>query len=143
MNKRNYLLINYIFIVTIFAIFIYSGLYGDGQNNNPVNCIHEELLGAKCPTCGLSRGFSAIVRFHFTEAVEFQRNSIPIFLFFAIELFMRLLSIALVCKSKVSLKTITNIDITLSLLLFIVTFHNLIFQSIYIFYKMLLTGNMG
>ncbi len=143
MDKRSYLLINFIFAGIILVIFIYSGLYNPYKNEHPVKCIHEELLGSKCPTCGMSRGFSAIVRLRFTDAMEFQRNSIPVFLFFALQLLMRLFAIMLVRKSSITLKLITNVDITLSLLLFLITFKNLIFQTMYIFYKMLLTGNMG
>jgi len=143
MDKRSYLLVNFIFAGIILIIFVYSGIYSPDKNDHPVKCIHEELLGSKCPTCGMSRGFSAIVRFRFIDAVEFQRNSIPVFLFFALQLLMRLLAIILVRKSNIALNLITNVDITLSLLLFLITFRNLIFQTMYIFYKMLLTGNMG
>lgn len=143
MEKRSYLLINYVFAGIIFAIFTYSALYSPDKNDHPVKCIHEELLGSKCPTCGMSRGFSAIVRLRISDAVEFQRNSIPVFLFFALQLLMRLLSVILVEKSAIQLKIITNVDITFSLLLFLITFKNLIIQTMYIFYKMLLTGNVG
>jgi hypothetical protein len=143
MNRRSYLTINYIFAGIIICIFIYSAIYSPYGTSHPLKCVHEELLGSKCPTCGMSRGFSAIVRFKFSDAINLQPNSIAVFLFFILQLCMRMLSIVLVRKSTISLKIITNTDITLSLLLFLLTFKNLIVQTMYIFYKMLLTGNPG
>ena len=134
---------NLIFAGIILAIFIYSGIYSPDKNNHPIKCIHEELLGAKCPTCGMSRGFSAIVRGHINDALVYQQNSVSVFLFFLLQMVFRLTSIWLLLKTKIQLKIITNTDITLSLLLFLLTFKNLIFQTFYIFYKMLLTGNVA
>lgn len=134
---------NLIFAGIILAIFIYSGIYSPDKNNHPIKCIHEELLGAKCPTCGMSRGFSAIVRGHINDALVYQQNSVSVFLFFLLQMVFRLTSTWLLLKSKIQLKIITNTDITLSLLLFLLTFKNLIFQTFYIFYKMLLTGNVA
>jgi len=143
MTKQGYLLINLIFAGIILAIFIYSGIYSPEGNKHPIKCAHEELLGGKCPTCGMSRGFSAIVRGKINDAIGYQQNSLPVFLFFLIQLIFRVTSIYLVLKSSISLNIISNVDITLSLFLFILTFRNLIFQTIYIFYKMLLTGNVA
>jgi hypothetical protein len=143
MDKKSYLVLNLIFAGIILAIFIYSGIYSPDKNNHPIKCIHEELLGAKCPTCGMSRGFSAIVRGQINDALVYQQNSVSVFLFFLLQLVFRLTSIWLLLKTKIQLKIITNTDITLSLLLFLLTFKNLIFQTFYIFYKMLLTGNVA
>jgi hypothetical protein len=143
MTKQAYVTINWIFAGIILAIFVYSGIYNPEKDNHPIKCIHEELLGQKCPTCGMSRGFSAIVRGRIDEALVFQKNSLSIFSFFAIQLLIRILFVVLLLKSQISLKILTNIDITVSLLLFMFTFRNLIFQTIYIFYKMLLTGNVA
>ena len=143
MNKQSYLLINWIFTGIILAIFVYSVIYSPEGNKHPVNCIHQELLGGTCPTCGMSRGFSAIVRGRINDAIDYQKNSITVFVFFFIQFIFRTTSIILVLKSRISLKIISNTDITLSLILFILTFKNLILQTIYIFYKMLLTGNVG
>lgn len=143
MTKQSYMAINLIFATVIMAIFIYSAIYKPEENSHPIKCIHQELLGNKCPTCGMSRGFSAIVRGHIDEALIYQHNSLSVFLFFLIQLVFRVTTIILLRKSSLSLKIISNTDLTLSLLLFLLTFRNLIFQTIYIFYKMLLTGNIG
>ena len=143
MLKQGYLLMNMFFVLMILFVFIYSGIYSPEKNNHPIKCIHEQLLGSKCPTCGMSRGFSAIVRGRIDDALTYQRNSVPVFIFFLLQLILRLVAIMLLLKSLVPLKIIANIDITVSLLLFLLTFKSLILQTIYIFYKMLLTGNVA
>ena len=142
MTKQSYLLINWIFTGIILVIFIYSAIYTPEGNNHPIKCVHEELTGSKCPTCGMSRGFSAIVRGRFSDALDYQQNSLSVFMFFFVQLILRTSAIVLLAKSKLSVKFISNIDITVSLLLFLFTFRNLIFQTFYLFYKMLLTGNV-
>ena len=142
MTKHGYLLINWIFAGIILAIFVYSGVYSPEGNQHPIKCVHEELTGSKCPTCGMSRGFSAIVRGRFSDAAEYQQNSLSVFVFFFIQLIFRASAIFLLLKTKLLVKFISNIDITVSLLLFLFTFRNLIFQTFYLFYKMLLTGNV-
>lgn len=107
----------------------------------PVKCIHEELLGAKCPTCGMLSGFSAILKGRFTDAITIQPNSIRVFLFLFIQLLMRITAILLMLKTRIPVKIILNTDIILSLLFFILTFKSMIPQTFYIYYKMLITGS--
>lgn len=140
MNSKSYLIINYIFAGIILAIFFYSLLFSPGDNTYPIKCIHQELLGGPCPSCGLSRGFSAIVRCDMELARQIQPNSISVFLFFVVQLFLRFCCVVLVKRNRLSLKNITGIDVVISTLLFFYFFRNLIFQTLYIFYKMLLTG---
>lgn len=143
MTKQSYLALNWIFAGIILAVFIYSALYKPEENKHPIKCIHQELLGGTCPTCGMSRGFSAIVRGHIDEALAYQQNSVSVFMFFLLQLVFRTTAIVLILKTKLTTKFISGIDSTVSLLLFLFTFRNLIFQTIYIFYKMLLTGNIA
>ena len=142
MTKQNYLLINFIFGGIILIVFLYSAIYSPGSNNHPIRCIHEVLLGSKCPTCGMSRGFSAIVRGRIEDARNLQPNSIAVFSFFATQLIMRITLVFLLLKTRIPIKIMTNVDISLSMLIFLLTFKNLILQTFYIFYKMLLTGNV-
>ena len=143
MTKQCFLALNWLFAGIILAVFIYSALYKPEENKHPIKCIHQELLGAKCPTCGMSRGFSAIVRGHVNEALFYQQNSLSVFMFFLLQLVFRITAIVLLFKTKLTAKFISGIDSTVSLFLFLFTFRNLIFQTIYIFYKMLLTGNIA
>jgi len=124
--------INLIFAGIIILIFVYSGIFSAQKNNHPVPCIHERILGKPCPTCGISHSFSEIIRGNFKEAREWNRNGIPIFLFFFIQLIMRMGITILNQKTIVSGKTILYVDVVFSLLLFIVCFRRLIpFWTIY------------
>jgi hypothetical protein len=143
MNSKNYLLLNFIFAGIILAIFFYSAWFSPGSNAYPIKCIHQELLGGPCPTCGLSRGFSALVRGEFALAKQIQSNSLSIFAFFFIQLFLRGLCIVLIKKNAFPLKAISNTDLVISILSFFFFFRYLIFKTLYIFYKMMLTGNVG
>lgn len=143
MNNKSYLIINWIFVGIILSVFLYSMIYKPEKNSHPIKCMHEELLGSKCPSCGMSRGFSSIVRGNFDQAIKFQKNSIPVFLFFLFQLGMRLIFIWSSKSQKFALRNTISLDVTLSTVLFFLCFKNLIFQTLYIFYKMLLTGNIA
>ena len=132
MSIKSYFLVNLIFAILLVIIFVYSGIFDPKQDKYFIKCIHTELLGRKCSTCGMSHGFSSILRGNINDALKFQPNSVPIFEFFAIQLSMRLLLIFLLKKSDIAYSYLTNIDITLTLLLFIFFFKNLIFQTFYI-----------
>lgn len=124
--------INLILAGIIILIFVYSGIFSPQTDNHPVPCFHEILTGKPCPTCGISHSFSEIIRGNFKEAKEWNRNGIPIFLFFFIQLIMRVGITILNQKKIVSGKTILYIDVVFSLLLFIVCFRRLIpFWTIY------------
>jgi hypothetical protein len=138
MTKKSYLLINIIFAGIISGIFIYSVIINPGTGYYPIKCIHEKLLGSKCSTCGLSHGFSAIVRGRFDDAIRFQSNSMLVFSFFAIQLFSRVIMIFLLLKSQINVRLISNIDILFSVLLFLLTFRNLISQTFTLFAKVVL-----
>jgi len=69
---------------------------------------------------------SEIIRGNFKEAKEWNRNGIPLFLFFFIQLIMRLGITILNQKTIVSKKIVLFADVAISLLLFIVCFRSLI-----------------
>ncbi len=118
--------INLIFAGIIILIFAYSGIFSPEKNNHPVPCIHETLTGKPCPTCGISHSFSAIIRGNFKEAKEWNRNGIPIFLFFFIQLIMRIGITTLNQKAIVSERILLFLDVAISLTLFIICFRPLI-----------------
>jgi hypothetical protein len=140
MTPKNYTILNYIFAGIILAIFFYSALFSPNNPNYPIKCIHQELLGGPCPTCGLSRGFSAILHFHFSQAKQIQPNTFSVFSFFFIQLLFRVFLIFLLQWKPATLRGIANIDIIVSALMFFYFFRHLIVQTLYIFYKMMLTG---
>lgn len=92
----------------------YSGFYSPDENEYPVVCIHEKLTGEQCPSCGLSHAFSLIIRGRIDEALLWNSASLRVFLFFALQLFMRL---SLGARSLVTgrwLKQIVRADVLVS-----------------------------
>jgi hypothetical protein len=88
-DQRAYFAVNIILAGVILLIMGYSGFYSPDENEYPVVCIHEKLTGEQCPSCGLSHAFSLIVRGRIDEALLLNSASVRVFLFFALQLFMR------------------------------------------------------
>lgn len=121
--RRAYFTINAIFAGVILLIMGYSAFYSPDGNSYPVACIHEKLTGEPCPSCGLSHAFSLIVRGRLDEALEWNSYSIRVFLFFAVQLVMR---IALGIRSLTSdrwLKQLTVTDAFVSAAMAIAAFY--------------------
>jgi hypothetical protein len=89
-RNEPYLFINIFFAGVILLIFAYSGIFSPEKNNYPVTCIHEELTGQKCVSCGLSHSFSLIVRGRFEEAYHWNVYGMRIFLFFLAQFILRI-----------------------------------------------------
>jgi hypothetical protein len=140
MTLKKYTWINMIIAGIVLAIFLYSAIFSPHSGNHPVKCVHEELLGSRCPTCGMSQAFSAIVRLQFENARTLQPNSISVFLFFFLQLILRAAFLLLLKAKPAFLKIITIADLPIALIMFIFFFRSIIYQTFYIFYKMLLTG---
>ena len=90
LSKHPYLIINIIFAGIIMLIMLYSGIFSYQTNDFPVHCIHETLTGQPCPSCGLSRSFSAMVRGEPELAANFNPNGISVFVFFLVQFFLRI-----------------------------------------------------
>ena len=86
---RPYLILNLILAGVILLIMGYSLFYSPEEDEYPVPCIHEKLTGEPCPSCGLSHAFSLIVRGRVDEALEWNSQSLRVFIFFALRLVMR------------------------------------------------------
>jgi len=86
---RPYLILNLILAGVILLIMGYSLFYSPEEDEYPVPCIHEKLTGEPCPSCGLSHAFSLIVRGRVDEALEWNSQSLRVFIFFALQLVMR------------------------------------------------------
>jgi hypothetical protein len=84
-----YLIINIFFTGVILLVFAYSGFFSPEKDKYPVKCIHEQVTGLPCVSCGLSHSFSLIVRGKIDEAYQWNRYGMRIFLFFASQLILR------------------------------------------------------
>lgn len=121
------MVINWLLAFVISLMYFYSFIYA-GDSAYPIKCYYEIHFHRQCPTCGLSRGFSAIMRGEFKKAAGLNQNAIPLFCFFSIELLARLLINLLLINLK-QLKQprwMLVADILGSTFLFVFTFHRLI-----------------
>jgi len=117
-----YLLINIILAGVIVLIFAYSGIFSPVRDNYPVVCIHEKLTGQPCISCGLSHSFSMIVRGKVGEALTWNIYGLRIFLFFALQLVMRVVLSAIWIRNPGIRKQIVVYDASVSGLVFLIAF---------------------
>ncbi|MFO7853284.1 MAG: DUF2752 domain-containing protein [Bacteroidota bacterium] len=132
-ERRNYLIINAIFAGIIVIIFIYSGIISPEKNSYPIVCIHEQITGEPCPSCGLSRSFSYIIRGDLDAAERFNEYGIRIFLFFAFHLLMRISNIVYLLRKPLYVRQLAILDSVLAIITFI-----LAFRQFFIYYLKLL-----
>ena len=115
--------INIIFIGIILLIFLYSAIFSPEKERYPIHSAHEFLTGTGSLSSGLSRGFSSIVRWKFDEAQNYNPLSLRIFMFFLIQLFLRIFFVFYSRNSaKSTLKYIIIPDCIISGVLFLVFF---------------------
>lgn len=124
-RNKPYIILNLSFIGLILLIFFYSAIFSAKKDNHPIPSYYEELAGKESPTSGLSRSFSEIIRLNIKEAKEWNKNGLLIFLFFLIQLFMRIATSILILKKSIDIKTLILADSITSVLLFTFCFRNL------------------
>lgn len=132
-EKNTYLAINAIFAGIIILVFIYSGFFCPEKNDYPLECIHEKITGQPCPSCGLSRSFSFIMRGDISTAASYNEYGLRVFLFFLFQLVMRLSNIVYILRKPVHLKELTIIDSSIAIITFI-----LAFRQFFVYYLKLL-----
>ena len=123
---RPYFVLNVSFAGIILLIFLYSGIFSAKKDNHPIPSYYEIISGKTSPTSGLSRSFSEILRGNFQEAREWNINGIPIFLFFLVQFFLRILISWLIFRTSVKIRYLVLTDSIFSILLFIWSYQNLI-----------------
>ncbi len=121
-RKEPYLIINMIFAGVILLIFAYSGIFSPDKDNYPITCIHEQLTGEPCVSCGLSHSFSLIVRGRIDEAYQWNHYGMRIFLFFASQLLLRVTYSVLYMKYADTRKQLIIADCIGSGILFLLAF---------------------
>jgi hypothetical protein len=118
-----YRLLNRIFLSVLILILAYSALFSPERNNHPIPSGSRFFSSATVPSTGLSRSFSAIMRFRFHDAHRFNPHGIRLFLFFFMQLFMRIGALWLASRlPERSLKALYYADALLSATLFIACF---------------------
>ncbi len=120
--RRAYLAVNIIFAGVILLIMGYSGFYSPDEDKYPVPCLHETLTGVSCPSCGLSHAFSLIVRGRIDEALQWNTASTGVFLFFALQLAMRIAIGSRIYYTDRHLHKISVADATVSSLMALAAF---------------------
>lgn len=118
-----YLTINSLLAGFILLIFLYSAIFSPEKNNYPIHSSYKIITGNDSMSTGLSRGFSSIIRFRFEEALRYNPFSIRIFMFFLIQLLLRIFFISYLRRSIYEdIRFIVIPDIVISIVLFVVFF---------------------
>jgi len=117
-SDNSYLLINILIAGVIIMIIIYSGIFSPVNDKYPVQCIHEKITGLSCPSCGLSRSFSYIVRGDLESANEWNQYGLRVFLFFISQLILRTSVSMVLVRKRGSLKELIIFDVMVSIVSF-------------------------
>lgn len=116
-----YTLLNIIFIVIIVMILLYSGIFSTEKSGYPVPSVYTELTGHESVSTGLSHSFSEIIRLNFRKAHEYNPYGIRIFLFFIVQLFLRI-NFLMIARRRVYDVSLITLDIVLSAGTFLIAF---------------------
>ena len=120
--KEPYFTINIVLTGVIMLVMIYSIVFSPDKDDYPVTCIHEKLTGEPCVSCGLSHSFSLILRGRFNEAYQWNVYGMRVFLFFALQLIMRIAFSLFYVRFTGTRKQLIIMDIIGSILLFLLAF---------------------
>lgn len=123
LRREPYLKINLIFAGVVLLVIAYSGIFSPDRNNYPVVCMHEKITGLPCFSCGLSHSFSLIVRGRISEAYEWNRYGMRVFLFFASQLLMRVIFSHYWLSDKSHRRQLVLYDIIVSAIIFALAFY--------------------
>lgn len=119
-----YKIINLIFAGIILLIMVYSGIFS-AENEHPIDCVYQKTHNIPCTTCGLSKSFSEIMRGDFEKANDYNKNGMPLFSFFIIQLMMRVVGTIVFSKNLINPKILITTDALASIFLFLYCFRNL------------------
>ncbi len=120
--KDPYIIVNIILAGVIVLVMIYSAIFSPDKDEYPVVCIHEKITGEPCVSCGLSHSFSLILRGRLDEAYQWNVYGMRVFLFFSLQLIMRILLSFFYIRFIDTRKQLIIMDIIGSVLLFLISF---------------------
>lgn len=130
LNKyTSYQITNFSFLVALFLILAYSSLFGVSDLKYPISCAFKDITGINCPSCGMSRSFSAALNGDFNSAYSYNNKGVLIFVFVVFQFFMRLAGLVLAYKKRVT-PVIIKLDVTLSVIFFAISFFPLLLDWI-------------
>ena len=118
--------INIILLVFLTALLGYSAVFPPEADTHPIPCIHQQITSQPCPTCGLSRSFSSMIRFDFFRAEQWNPFGPRLFLFFFVQWIFRIVFLILAFRFRNYEKTIIISDIILSAGIFLYAYLPLI-----------------
>lgn len=121
-----YVKINICLAIFLTGMLVYFVSFQPDSDVHHVPCIHEIRTGQPCPTCGLSRSFSAIIRFDAHQATQWNPFSPHLFLFFFLQWILRIAFMLSAHLLKQYEKRIAFTDILLSTCMFLAAFSPLI-----------------
>jgi len=85
------------------------------------------ITGEPCPSCGLSRSFSYIIRGDIAAAEMQNVYGMRVFLFFLFQLVMRLSNIVYLLRKPIYLKELTLADSLIAIITFMLAFRQFFF----------------
>jgi len=134
MKLDSYKIINIILAGIFGMIFIYSSFFSATKNDHPVQCQFELTYNKPCPTCGISRAFSEIMRLRFEEAKLYNRYSLQIFSFFLIQFLFRFVLIVFAEFVKNKQTLVISIDIIIFVSTILIVFLPIYFKLLFNFF---------
>lgn len=124
----SYKIINSALAGIIGLMFLYSGLFSAEKSKYPIHCQFERTFNKPCPTCGMSRAFSELLRLRVNKALEYNKYSLRIFVFFLIQFLLRILLIVLPIGRWQKYRVVISCDITIFVLSLLFVFSPIYFQ---------------
>jgi hypothetical protein len=122
-DRYLYRLLNRIFLVIPVLVVLYALLFSPQKQRHPIPSGSLLFSDKSTISTGLSRSFSAAVRLDFESAESYNPFGIRIFLFFLIQLLMRLLALILVMHvPNQVLRGMFWSDAIISVTLFLISF---------------------
>lgn len=119
----------------IMAIFLYAAFYKNSNHHIPALLTQE--TGIIPPSKGLSASFAEIVRGNISTALELNPHSIRIFSFFALQFLLRAVILIALKKHWLPVNKMVTIDVSISVILFVVCFAPMIEFTLKLFAQLL------
>jgi len=134
-SRVAYLILNISFMAIIMAILLYSTFYKFSNHHIPALLTQE--TGIIPPSKGLSASFAEIVRGNISTALELNPHSIRIFSFFVIQFLLRTSVLFALKKRWLPVNRMVTIDVSISVILFVVCFAPMIEFTLKLFAQLL------